>query len=102
MKIAVIGAGRIGGTVGKAWALAGHQVMFGARDPQKEALQALLKEVGPNAHAGTLQEAFAFGEVILLAVPPEAVQEVLTDAGDLQGKILIDSTSTPRLKCTHR
>ena len=35
MKIAVIGAGNIGGTIGAKWASQNHEVYFGVRDPQK-------------------------------------------------------------------
>lgn len=90
MKIASIGSGQIGGTLGKRWAAHGHEVTFGSRDPHGERMRALLAEAGPNARAGTVREAAAFGEAILLAVRPEHVEQTLTEAGDLSGRILIN------------
>jgi predicted dinucleotide-binding enzyme len=93
MKIASIGSGNMGGTLGKQWAAHGHQVMFGSRDPQSDKIRALLQAAGTTAQAGTVQEAIAFGEVILLAVLPIDVERVLEEAGDLNNKILINCTN---------
>lgn len=93
MRIAVIGTGNMGGTLGKQWAAHGHQVMFGSRDPRSEKVQALLRDAGDLARAGTVPEAVAFGEVILLAVVPDAVEPILREAGDLANKILINCTN---------
>ena len=43
MKIAIIGAGNVGGTLGRAWVKAGHEVMFGVRDPSSPKVAALLE-----------------------------------------------------------
>src|SRR5579871_4613479 len=91
MKIAAIGSGHIGGTLGKRWAALGHQVMFASRDPQGEKMQALIKEAGDNASAGTAQQAIAFADVIVLAVPFDQVGTILTEAGDLHNKVVIDA-----------
>jgi predicted dinucleotide-binding enzyme len=93
MKIASIGSGNMGGTLGKQWAALGHRVMFGSRDPHSEKMKLLLQAAGANAQAGTIMEAIAFGEVILLAVLPGDVERVLDEAGDLDGKILINCTN---------
>ena len=93
MKIGAIGSGHMGGTLGKLWAAKGHQVMFSSRDPHGEKMQALIQEAGSNAKAGTSQDAIAFGDVILLAVPFAEVEHILTQAGDLQNKIVIDATN---------
>ena len=69
MNIAIIGSGHIGGTLGTVWAAKGHHVMFGSRNPQSEKIRALLLTAGGNAQAGSVREAIAFGDVILLAVP---------------------------------
>ncbi|KIL37804.1 NADP oxidoreductase [Gordoniibacillus kamchatkensis] len=92
MKIAIIGSGHIGGTLGQLWATKGHEVMFGSRDPQSDKLQKLLQRAGPNARAASVRDAIAFGEVILLAVPGTEIERVLAEAGDLGNKILINST----------
>ncbi|WP_199247350.1 NAD(P)-binding domain-containing protein [[Phormidium] sp. ETS-05] len=61
MKIGILGAGNIGGTLGKLWAKRGHEVYFGVRDVNSEKTQALLAESGPNAKAGSIEEAAAWG-----------------------------------------
>ncbi|MFB9328748.1 NADPH-dependent F420 reductase [Paenibacillus aurantiacus] len=93
MKIASIGSGNMGGTLGRRWAALGHHVMFGTRDPHSEKIKRLLQDTGAHAQAGTIKEAAAFGEVILLAVLPDDVERVLAEAGDLEGKILINCTN---------
>ncbi|SFE07760.1 hypothetical protein SAMN05216378_2240 [Paenibacillus catalpae] len=93
MKIASIGSGNMGGTLGKRWAAFGHQVMFGSRDPHSERMKLLLQVAGDNAQAGTVKEAVTFAEVILLAVLPGDVERTLAQAGDLDGKILINCTN---------
>ncbi|MET3287563.1 UNVERIFIED_CONTAM: putative dinucleotide-binding enzyme [Brevibacillus sp. OAP136] len=93
MKIASIGSGNMGGTLGKRWAASGHEVMFGSRDPHSDRMQALLHAAGPHAQAGTVRDAVAFGEVVLLAVLSDDVERVLEEAGDLRNKILINCTN---------
>jgi 8-hydroxy-5-deazaflavin:NADPH oxidoreductase len=92
MKLGILGAGNVGGTLGKQWAARGHDVRFGVRDPKDGKLQALLKEIGPNATAGSVREAASFGEVIVLALPWQAVPDSLREAGNLTGKVVIDCT----------
>jgi 8-hydroxy-5-deazaflavin:NADPH oxidoreductase len=91
MKIGIIGSGRIGGTVGKLWAAAGHQIMFSSRHPEQ--LVDIVRMAGANTQAGTIRDAATFGEVLLLSVPWSAVEDALTAAGPLNGKILIDTTN---------
>jgi hypothetical protein len=83
----------MGSTLGKRWAAQGHRVMFGSRDPGSEKVGALLAEAGKNAQAGTVKEAAAFGDVVLLAVWPTGVEQTLAEMGDLGGKILINCTN---------
>ncbi len=67
MNIGIVGSGKIGGVVGKLWARAGHNVRFSSRHP--ETLAGLVAEAGSTASRGTVEEALAFGEVILLSDP---------------------------------
>jgi predicted dinucleotide-binding enzyme len=46
MKIAVIGMGNVGGVLGRRWAKAGHQVTFGARNPNDPKTQSEAKAAG--------------------------------------------------------
>ncbi len=92
MKIAIIGTGSLGSTLGKMWAEKDHMIMFGSRDPQKA--KKLANSIGSGASGGTYEEAARFGDVIVLAVPWSAAKESVKTAGDLNGKILVDSTTT--------
>lgn len=90
VKIGIVGSGRIGGTLGKIWADAGHAVMFSSLDLEHD--KKLAAEVGANARAGTPREAAAFGDVLLVAVPYHALPAVGKDLGALlKGKIVIDA-----------
>jgi NADPH-dependent F420 reductase len=93
MKIAVIGAGNVGGTLGKRWARAGHDVAFGVRDPAEAKAADLVRESGPSARAASVPEAVRGAEVVVLTVPWGNVREALAAAGDLRGRILIDATN---------
>ncbi len=99
MKIGIIGAGNIGGTLGTLWLSRGHNVLFGVRDKNNPKVQAILNSPdrqvreAHEARLGSVSEACDFGTVILLAVPWPAVAEVLRAAPDLQNKILIDCTN---------
>jgi NADPH-dependent F420 reductase len=93
MKIAVIGAGNVGGTLGKRWARAGHEVAFGARDPAETKLAALVRESGPSARAASVPEAAREAAVVVLTVPWDSARDALAAAGDLRGRILIDATN---------
>jgi NADPH-dependent F420 reductase len=93
MKIAIIGAGNVGGTLGKRWARAGHEVTFGARDPSDAKVAALVRDGGPTARAASVPEAVREAAVVLLSVPWESAQQALASAGDLRGRILIDATN---------
>jgi predicted dinucleotide-binding enzyme len=89
MKIGIIGSGRIGSTFGGLWVKAGHEVMFSDRDP--EAVKRAMDGLGPRAHAGSLAEAVAFGDAILIAVPYGALPAIRDQVGGLlNGKVVID------------
>jgi len=99
MKIAVIGAGNVGGTLGAAWANRGHEVVFGVRDAADPKLKELLARAGGKARAASVKDAAAAAEVAALTVPWPAAQDALRSAGDPRGKILLDCTNplTPDL-----
>jgi NADPH-dependent F420 reductase len=93
MKIGVIGAGNVGGTLGKRWARAGHEVAFGARNPADAKVAALVRECGPNARAASVPEAARQAAVVVLTVPWDSARDALAAAGDLRGRVLIDATN---------
>lgn len=92
MDIAVIGLGRIGGALGKKWAIAGHTVHFGYHDPTSSSLENLRQQGLPNVVFEPLEEVSAC-PVLLLAVPFPTVPDVLKRLGSLSGKVLIDATN---------
>src|SRR5260370_12392331 len=61
MRIAIIGAGNVGGTLGKGWAKKGHDVFFGVRNPTDDKTRQLVQAIGSKAQARTVGEAAAFG-----------------------------------------
>lgn len=90
MRIGIIGAGNIGGTIGGLWVKAGHEVMLSSRHPEE--LKGLVEGLGSKARAGTPAEAIAFGEVVLVAVPYKAYPQLAQDyAGAWKGKVVIDA-----------
>lgn len=92
MRIGVIGAGSLGGTVGRLWVKTGHEVMFSSRHPDK--LEATAREPGPRASVGQPLAAAEFGTVLLLAVLFEALPQVGRDLRSAyRGKIVLDSTN---------
>lgn len=84
MKIAILGAGNVGTTLGKQFSQAGHTVVYGVRQPDSEKYQAL--------QALKPAEAVADAEIVLLATPWQAALETVK-ALDLSGKILVDCTN---------
>jgi predicted dinucleotide-binding enzyme len=93
MKIGIIGAGNIGGTLGLKWAKAGHTIMFASRNPN--ALAPLAQKAGPAAMTGTPEDAARFGEAILMAAPFKAWPELVDSIeAFLKGKTVIDASNT--------
>ncbi len=94
MKLAIIGAGNVGGTLGSAWAQkAGHDIFFGVRDAKSEKTQALLGKIGGKARAGTPAEAAAFGDFIVLSTPWPQTEAAIRSLGDVNGRIILDATN---------
>ena len=89
-RIGVIGSGHIGGTIGGLWVKAGHPVLFSSRHPEE--LKDLVAGLGANAQAGTVDQAIAFGDVILIAVPYGALPQIGQIYGAaLKSKIVLDA-----------
>jgi predicted dinucleotide-binding enzyme len=92
LKIGIVGSGRLGGTVGTLWAKAGHTVMFSGLDLDE--VKKLAASVGPNARAGTPEEAARFGDVVLTAVPYGALPAVGKQLAPLmKGKVVLDASN---------
>jgi predicted dinucleotide-binding enzyme len=90
MRIGVIGAGSLGGTVGSVLVKAGHEVKFSSRHPEQ--LISMTRELGSRASVGTPKEAAEFATVLLFAVPYDALPQVGRDLQDvIRGKIVLDA-----------
>jgi predicted dinucleotide-binding enzyme len=77
MRIGIFGTGAMADALGTHWARAGHELRMAGR------------------RTGTWTEVAAFADVVLLAIPADAVFEVLPEAGPLRGKVLVDCTNQP-------
>lgn len=87
MNIGILGAGLIGGTLGSLWAREGHHVIFSySRQPAK--LAALAQAAG--GVVGTPASATQDADVLLLAVHWSRIDDVLEQAIDLSGKLVIN------------
>lgn len=95
MQIAIIGAGNVGGALGKGWTRAGHTITYGVRDPSAAKHQATA--AAGNARIVAVAEALLNTDAVVLAVPFEAVDAALSAAGDLTGRLLIDATNPLRM-----
>jgi 8-hydroxy-5-deazaflavin:NADPH oxidoreductase len=95
IKIVVLGAGNIGGTLGRKWVAAGHQVVFGVNNPDGEKARKLRSELGNGAVIQTTDEALANNpDVVLLAIPGAAMNGTIAQyAQQLDGKIIIDAAN---------
>jgi predicted dinucleotide-binding enzyme len=93
MKIAVIGAGNVGGSLGRRWAALGHEVVFGVRDPAREKYQGLVTQTGGRGRLATNREACVGADAVLLATPWSTTQAALAECGSLAGQVLIDATN---------
>lgn len=92
LKISVIGAGKVGGTLGTLWVKAGHEVMFSSRHPEE--LTDLVKSAGPTARAGSISEAAQWGDVIVLSVPYGAMPALSRQIKDaLAGKVVLSASN---------
>src|SRR6476659_207914 len=88
MRVGILGSGLMGGKLGTLFARAGHEVVFSYARSRKK-LDSLAPAAGPHARAATPREAAENADVVVLAVHWSRVDEVLEQAGDMQGKVLV-------------
>jgi predicted dinucleotide-binding enzyme len=88
MRIGILGSGLMGGKLGTIFARAGHEVVFSyARTSEK--LKKLARDAKGKAKAGTPREATQEADAVLLAVHWSRIDDVLKQAGDLSGKVVV-------------
>ena len=93
MRVGILGSGLMGGKLGTLFVRAGHEAVFSyARSREK--LNGLARAAGSKAQAGTPQEAAQNADALLLAVHWSRIEDVLKQAGDLSGKVIV-SCSLP-------
>lgn len=90
MKIGIIGAGHIGGTLARLFVDAGHEVAV-SNSRGLETLAGLVEDLGGGAQAMTAAEAARFGEVVVVSVPFGRYRELPTEG--VTGKVVIDTNN---------
>ncbi len=90
MKIGIIGSGNIGATTARLFAAAGHDVTI-ANSRGPESLAELVGDLGPNARAGTVDDAARASDVVLIAIPLRAYPDLPAEA--FAGKVVIDANN---------
>lgn len=87
MHIAILGAGKVGQTLGARFREVGHDVRYAVRNPADPKYAVL------GAAARPVAEAVRDAEIVLLATPWSAAEAAILGAGSLAGKILVDATN---------
>jgi len=90
MRIGIVGSGSIGSTVARLAVAAGHEVaLANRRGPESLAL--LVEELGPQARAGTVEEAARFGDLVLVSIPFGEIGTLPAPA--FAGRVVVDSNN---------
>lgn len=93
MRVGILGSGLMGGKLGVLFARAGHEVVF-SYSKSEQKLKQLVREAGGKSRAGSPSEAVKASDVLLLAVNWWSLDDLLAQAGDLSGKVIV-SCSLP-------
>jgi len=88
MKVAIIGAGKVGGSIATGLSRKGHQIVLGTRDPGDADVKTLATKLG--ATVALPREAAAGADVVVLSLPWGAAEAAVKSLGDLSGKTVID------------
>jgi predicted dinucleotide-binding enzyme len=95
VNVAVIGTGFIGGTLGRAFARAGHRTVFGSRTPEADTPETNTVAQDSGATTASVADAIAQADIVVLAVPANAVEELLVSHGEaLAGKLVVDAANS--------
>ena len=92
MRIAIMGAGNVGGELGKGWARAGHTIVYGVPNPSAAKHGAAAAAAG-GARVATVNEAARNADATVLAVPWAAVSKVIAACKPLKGRLILDATN---------
>ena len=91
MSIGIIGAGNVGQALARNLVTQGERVVFGVPDAAKYA--SAVAQLGPNARVDTVEQAVLASDLLILAVPYGAAQQVAESVPDWGGRILVDATN---------
>lgn len=93
VNVGILGSGDVGKSLARGFAMLGHEVKIGSRDPEK--LADFVAEAGDRVSKGTFEEAAKFGDILALATLGAAAESAINMAGksNFDGKILIDATN---------
>ena len=93
MKISIIGAGNVGGSLALSWAKVGHEVLIGARNPNSDKIKKVISE-NPDIRVKSIEDSVKESEVILVSANPAAIEEISNQMGDVKDKIIIDAMNS--------
>lgn len=94
MNIAIIGTGNVGGALATNWASKGHSIHLGVNNIHQFKGIELLKNL--NTSATTITDAVVKSEAVLVATPPTAIFDIISQLGQVSGKVIIDATNSVR------
>jgi NADPH-dependent F420 reductase len=93
LKIAVIGTGNVGAALGPEFAAQGHTIVYGSREPTSQKVKDLVTRTGHGASAAAQPDAVKGADMVVIAVPGTAAEQVVKELGSLAGKIVLDPTN---------
>lgn len=93
--IAVLGTGDMGNSFGPRLAALGYRIIYGSRNPASDKVTMLVEKTGHGPTATTQKDAAQLGSIVLLALPWPAMESIVQNIGDLDGKVLIDMSWPP-------
>ena len=91
--IAIIGTGDVAGALGPEFAMQGHDIVYGSRNPDRDDVRALVARTGGGATATTPAASVVGADIVVMAVPGTAAEAVTAGLDGLSGKIIIDPTN---------
>ena len=93
VNVGILGSGDVGKALARGFAMVGHEVKIGSRDPEK--LADFVANAGDRVSKGTFEEAAKFGDILVLATLGAAAESAIKLAGqsNFDGKVVIDATN---------
>jgi len=95
--VAILGTGNLGKSLGKLWARNGHPIIYGSRTPDDPRVQAVVRDTGAQASATSPRAAVEKADLILFALPPKALPDLVPGLGKLDGKLVLDPMNDFRM-----